>query len=123
VLNIAKLSYAIIGRYICKSSELCHIVQSYGGATEENLAHPFHKTCRRFQDIVAFSAVDSGGAGGAKAPPEFVGSEKGQSLTSAYQSLSIATNTPGFKKLSTALALADPCLKTCLRFQDNWDND
>ena len=50
-----------------------------------------------------FSAVDSGGAGGTRAPPEFGGSEKGRSLISAYRSLSITTNTPGFKKLSTAL--------------------
>ena len=48
-------------------------------------------------------AVDSGGAGGARVPPEFGGLEKGQSLISAYQSLAITTNTPGFKKLSTAL--------------------
>ena len=49
------------------------------------------------------SAVDSGGAGGAIAPPEFGGSEKGRSLISAYWSLAISTNTPGFKKLSMAL--------------------
>ena len=48
-------------------------------------------------------AVDSGGAGGARAPPKFGGSEKGRSLISAYQSLSITTNTPGFEKLNTAL--------------------
>ena len=53
------------------------------------------------------SAVDSGGAGGARAPPEFGGSEKGQSLISAYRSLAITTNTPGFKKLSTALCCSD----------------
>ena len=35
------------------------------------------------------SAVFSGGAGGARAPPEFGGSQKGQSLISAYQSLAI----------------------------------
>ena len=40
---------------------------------------------------------------GARAPPEFGGSEKGQSLNSGYRSLAITTNTPGFKKLSTAL--------------------
>ena len=50
------------------------------------------------------SAVDSGGAGGARAPPEFGGSQKGRSLISAYQSLAITTNTPGFEKLNTALA-------------------
>ena len=49
------------------------------------------------------SAVDSRGAGGARAPPEFGGSEKGQSLISAYWSLAITTNTPGFQKLNTAL--------------------
>jgi hypothetical protein len=49
-----------------------------------------------------FSAVDSRGAGSARAPPEFLGSEKGRSLISAYRSLAITTNTPGFKKLSTA---------------------
>ena len=56
---------------------------------------------------VLISAVFSGGAGGARAPPEFGGSEKGRSLISAYRSLAITTNTPGFKKLSTALN-ADP---------------
>ena len=50
-----------------------------------------------------YSAVFSGGAGGARAPPEFRGSQKGQSLISAYQSLAITTNTPGFEKLNTAL--------------------
>ena len=37
------------------------------------------------------SAIDSGGAGGAdaRAPPEFWGSEKGQSLISAYRSLAL----------------------------------
>ena len=52
-----------------------------------------------------FSAVFSGGAGGARAPPEFGGSQKGRSLISAYQSLAITTNTPGFEKLNTALIL------------------
>ena len=36
-------------------------------------------------------------------PPDFGGSEKGQSLISAYQSLAITANTPGFEKLNTAL--------------------
>jgi len=49
------------------------------------------------------SAVFSGGAGGARAPPEFGGSQKGRSLISAYQSLAITMNTPGFEKLNTAL--------------------
>jgi hypothetical protein len=35
------------------------------------------------------------------------GSEKGQSLIYAYRSLAINTNTPGLKKLSTAL-INDP---------------
>ena len=51
------------------------------------------------------SAVFSGGAGGARAPPEFGGSQKGRSLISAYQSLAITTNTPGFEKLNTALSV------------------
>ena len=55
--------------------------------------------------VVTLSAVFSGGAGGARAPPEFRGSQKGQSLISAYQSLAITTNTPGFEKLNTALNL------------------
>ena len=46
------------------------------------------------------SAVFSGGA---RAPPEFRGSQKGQSLISAYQSLAITRETPGFEKLNTAL--------------------
>ena len=49
------------------------------------------------------SAVDSGDAGGARAPLEFGGSEKGRSQISAYRSLAITMNTPGFKKQSTAL--------------------
>ena len=51
----------------------------------------------------------SGGVGGARAPPEFVGSEKGQNLISAYRSVDITMNTPGFKKLSTALFLGYLC--------------
>ena len=51
------------------------------------------------------SAVFSGG-GGARAPPEFGGSQKGRSLISAYQSLAITTKTPGFEKLNTALHCA-----------------
>ena len=55
--------------------------------------------------IPIHSAVDSGGAGDARAPLEFGGSEKGRSLISAYHNLAITTNTPGFKKkLSTALS-------------------
>ena len=40
---------------------------------------------------------------GARAPPEFGGSQKGQSLISAYRSLAITASTSGFEKLSTAL--------------------
>ena len=49
------------------------------------------------------SAIFSGGAGVARAPPEFGGSQKGTSLISAYQSMAITINTPGFEKLNTAL--------------------
>ena len=52
-----------------------------------------------------YSAVFSGGAGGARAPPEFGGSEKGRSLISAYWSLAITASTSAFEKLSTALIL------------------
>jgi ankyrin repeat protein len=45
------------------------------------------------------SAVDSGGAGGARAPFDFGYSEKKRSLISAYRSLAITTSTRGFKKL------------------------
>ena len=43
----------------------------------------------------------AGVLGGARAPPESGGSQKGQSLISAYQILAITTNTPGFEKLNT----------------------
>ena len=43
------------------------------------------------------ASVDRGSAGGARVPPEFGDSEKGQSLISAYQSLAITTNTPDLK--------------------------
>ena len=62
----------------------------------------FHGTLWR----TTVSAVFSGGAGGARAPPEFGGSGKGRSLISAFWSLAITTNTPGFKKLNTALKSA-----------------
>ena len=51
------------------------------------------------------SGVDSEDARGARAPPEYWGSEKGQSLISAYQRLAIIASTSGFEKLSTALSL------------------
>ena len=50
------------------------------------------------------SGVDCGGAGGARTPPEFEGSEKGRSLISAFCSLAITASTSGFEKLSTALS-------------------
>ena len=53
------------------------------------------------------SGVDSGGAGGARAPPEFGDSEKGRNLISAYQSLAITSSTSGFEKLSMAM------MRTC----------
>ena len=56
-----------------------------------------------YLQTVFCSGVDSGGAGGARALPEFGGSEKGQSLIFAYQSLAITASTSGFEKLSTAL--------------------
>ena len=46
---------------------------------------------------------------------EFGGSEKGRSLISAYRSLAITMNTPGFKKLSTA-QLWDRSQTTLLKF-------
>ena len=49
------------------------------------------------------STVFSGDAGVARAPPEFGGSEKRQSLISAYRSLAITKNTPRLKKLYTVL--------------------
>ena len=52
-----------------------------------------------------YSGVDSGGAGGAITPPEFGGSEKGQSLISAYRSSAITASTSGFENLSTALLM------------------
>ena len=65
-------------------------------------------------NIYIYSAVFSGGAGGARAPREFGGSQKGQSLISAYQSLAITTNTPGFEKLNTALITQPMWLKAFL---------
>ena len=61
------------------------------------------RPARKETNVTLNDAIDSGGAGGARALPEFGGSEKGRSLISAYRSLAITANTPGFKKLSTAL--------------------
>ena len=44
-------------------------------------------------------------------PPNFGGSGKGRSLISAFYSLAITTNTPGFEKLNTALPY-DLCITT-----------
>ena len=46
------------------------------------------------------SGIDNGGA---RAPPEFEGSEERQSQISAYWSFAITASTSGFEKLSTAL--------------------
>ena len=43
--------------------------------------------------MILYSAVDSGGAGGARVPPEFGDSEKGRNLNSAYRSFAITANT------------------------------
>ena len=61
-----------------------------------------------------YSGVFSGGAGGARAPPEFGGSQMGRSLIFAYQSLAITMNTPGFEKLNTALLSSQLLLPSCI---------
>ena len=38
-----------------------------------------------FFELTVISTVDSGGAGAARAPPEFWGSEEGKSLISAFR--------------------------------------
>ena len=53
--------------------------------------------------ICNYSGVDSGSAGGARATPEFRGSEKEQSLIFAFPSLAITASTSVFEKPSTAL--------------------
>ena len=54
---------------------------------------------RQYRLVLFISDVDSRGAGGARASPEFGGSVKGQSLISAYRSLAITASTSGFEKL------------------------
>ena len=54
--------------------------------------------------VVSPSAIFSGGAGVARAPPEFGGSGKGRSLIAAYRSLAFSTNTPRFKMLNTVMS-------------------
>jgi len=61
---------------------------------------------RKRQNLDKASAVDSRGA---RANPEFGGSEKGQNLLSAYRSLALGV-TPGFKKQSMALNAVLPDL-------------
>ena len=51
----------------------------------------------------SFSSVERWGALCARAPPEFGGSEMGNSLISAYWRLAITASTSGFEKLSKAL--------------------
>ena len=67
---------------------------------EKNFWNSRPRICKIYSNS---SGVDSGGAGDARAPPEFGGSQKGQSLISAYQRLAIIASTSGFEKLSTAL--------------------
>ena len=64
-----------------------------------------------FVHFAMSSAVDSGGA---RAPPEFGGSEKGQSLISAYRSLAITAKTSGIEKLPTALPVTILMFQTLL---------
>ena len=61
------------------------------------------------------SGVESGGCGGALAPPEFGSSEKGRILISAHRSLAITASTSGFEKLSTALDQCSVLLKFVIR--------
>ena len=49
------------------------------------------------------SVIFSGGACGARAPPEFGGSQKGRSRISALKRFAITMNTLRFEKLNTAL--------------------
>ena len=55
-------------------------------------AHCGNIGCQEFMEGICTkcgvqcSGVDSGGAGGARTPPKFEGSEKGRSLISAYRS-------------------------------------
>jgi hypothetical protein len=59
------------------------------------------------------SAIDSGVAGCARAPPEFGSSVKGQSLISTYQNLAITTNTPGLKSYLRPCLRYSPSLSGC----------
>jgi hypothetical protein len=63
------------------------------------------KTCHFERFCYLISDVDSGGAGVARAPPEFEILEKWRSLISAFWSLAITASTSGFEKLSTALLI------------------
>ena len=55
------------------------------------------------KQIIRFSGVDSGGAGGVGAHTGFGGLEKVQSLISAYRTLAISASNPRFEKLSAVL--------------------
>ena len=70
-----------------------------------NLEQPIENLLNSSQRNVCLEFSASGGAGSARAPPKFVSSVKGRNLIAAYQSLAIATNTLGSKKISTALIL------------------
>ena len=80
------------------------------------------KTAHPGWNILAFfaqlplNAVFSGGAGGARARPEFGGAQKRRCLISAYQSLAITTNTPGFEKLNSSLICTGKTLSEALIF-------
>ena len=61
--------------------------------------------------------IDSGGDGGARAPTEVWGSEKGQSLISAYWSLATTTNPPDLKNYLRCLSITAAGLNHCeIRF-------
>ena len=67
----------------------CHLFALMGGrGVKEGSLNIFYWR-NKYNEV---STVDSGGAGGARAPPEFRGSEKGRSLISAYRTLAITTN-------------------------------
>ena len=67
---------------------------------EKNFWNSRPRICKIYSNS---SGVDSRGVGDARAPPEFGGSLKGQSLISACQSLAITASTSGFEKISTVL--------------------
>ena len=87
---------------------------------DQILKHEFFKKKIEEMDVnwvTSASTVDSGGAGGARAPPEFGGSEKGQRMLSAYRSLANTTNTPG----SLSATRSSACPARTQRAQ-KWNN-